>query len=488
MDSRPNYAYTAPVVFSRKHFGYVSRVLLLTAACISVVIGIGLVMAGLRLGVWWLIVAAVASLLCARRRVVIAVPAAVVVGLVLGAVCGTHQANQLAHYPAYYGQKVVVTGVVSEDPTYDNQQKVMYIEHVAVNGNALPGKVRVKSIAPVDPRRGDKVEVKGKLLDGFGNYQAAIYFADLRVTEVANSPIDALRREFAARIYSLLPDAQAGLGLGFLVGLRSALPDTLDSELKILGLTHIVVASGYNLTVLVRLARRVFAKSSHYQMTVASAGLVGCFVLVTGFSPSMSRAGLVAGLSILAWYYGRRMHPALLISLVAAGTGMVNPLYVWGDLGWWLSFLAFGGVMLLAPLLQRRIFGEREPKLIGQVMLETVCAQLTTLPLIIFIFGNLAVLSVVSNLLVVPLIPVAMLCTFVAGAIGPFFAYAAWPAIWLLGFICQLVHLLAQVSWASINFKIGLPVFIGCNAALVAVYALLLRKTKHDYLGKSVIE
>ena len=476
------------MVFAFLRSNFVSRVALLAIGCISVIIGIGLVAAGLRLGLWWLVVAAALGLLCAWRRAIIAVPAVVIIGLILGVVCGTAQANQLAGYPAYYGQKVVVTGVVSEDPTYDDQQKVMYIEHVAVNGNALPGKVRVKSIAPVDPRRGDKVEVKGKLFDGFGNYQAAVYYAELRVVEVANSPIDTLRREFAARIYSLLPDAQAGLGLGFLVGLRSALPETLDDQLKILGLTHIVVASGYNLTVLVRLARRVFAKSSHYQMTIASAGLVGCFVLVTGFSPSMTRAGLVAGLSILAWYYGRRIHPALLISLVAAGTGMVNPLYIWGDLGWWLSFLAFGGVMLLAPLLQRRIFGEREPKLIGQVMLETICAQITTLPLIIFIFGDLSVLSIISNVLVVPLIPLAMLFTFVAGVVGPFFAYAAWPAIWLLGFICQLVHVLAQISWAQIEFKIGLPVFIGCYAALSVGYWLLLRKTKHNYLGKSVIE
>lgn len=476
------------MVFGGRDFGYVSRVLLLTVGCISVVIGIGLVAAGLRLGLWWLVVAVALAFLCARRRAIVAVSAAAVAGLVLGAICGTHQAQQLAGYSAHYGQKVVVTGTVSEDPTYDDQQKVMYIEQVAVNGNGLPGKIRVKSIAPVDPRRGDKVEVKGKLLDGYGNYQASVYFADLRVTEVANSPIDTLRREFAARIFSLLPDTQAGLGLGFLVGIKSSLPDSLNNELKILGLTHIVVASGYNLTVLVRLARRIFAKSSHYQMTVASAGLVGCFVLVTGFSPSMSRAGLVSGLSILAWYYGRRIHPALLISSVAAGTGMVNPLYVWGDLGWWLSFLAFGGVMLLSPLLQRRIFSEREPKLIGQVMLETICAQLTTLPLIIFIFGNLAVLSVVANLLVVPLIPAAMLFTFMAGVIGPFFAHAAWPAIWLLGFICQLVHLMAQVSWASVKFSIGLPVFIGCYVVLAAAFVLLLRKTKHDYLGKSVIE
>ena len=486
--STPNLKYTARVVFGGRHFGYASRVALLTLGCVSVIIGVGLVAAGLRLSVWWLAAAAGLLALCVRRRTVVAVPAAVAAGLLAGMVAGTRQMQQLTGYATLYGQKVVASGVVSEDPTYDDQQKVMYIEHVAVNGNALPGKVRVKTIAPVDPRRGDVVEVQGKLFDGFGNYQASVYYADVRVMAVANSPIDTLRREFAARIYSLLPDAQAGLGLGFLVGLRASLPEKLDEELKILGLTHIVVASGYNVTVLVRLARRIFAKSSHYQMAIASGMLVFCFVLITGFSPSMTRAGLVAGLSILAAYYGRRIHPALLISLVAALTALINPLYVWSDLGWWLSFLAFAGVMLLAPLLQRRIFGEREPKLIGQVLLETICAQITTLPLIIFIFGNLAVLSIIANMLVVPLIPLAMLLTFVAGVIGPLCAFVAWPAIWLLGYMCELVHLMARVSWASIDFKVGLPVFIGCYVFIAAVGWLLLRKTKHDYLGKSVIE
>jgi len=364
----------------------------------------------------------------------------------------------------------------------------MYIEQVAVQGKALPGKIRVKTLAPVDPRRGDIVEVKGKLYDGFGNYQAAVYYAEVRVVQAANSPIDVLRREFAARIYSLFPDAQAGLGLGFLVGLRSALPESLDEQLKIVGLTHIVVASGYNLTVLVRLARRLFAKVSHYQMTIASLALIAGFVAVTGFSPSMSRAGLVTSLCVVAWYYGRRVHPALLITLAAAITAAINPLYVWSDIGWWLSFLAFGGVMVLAPLLQRRIFGEKEPKFIGQVVIETVCAQLTTLPLILFIFGDLSVISVVANVLVVPLIPLAMLLTFIAGVLGPLVPYVAWPAIWLLGYICQLVQWLASISWASMPLTINLPIFIALNVSMVLLGLLLWRKTRYDYLGKSVIE
>lgn len=444
--------------------------------------------AGVQVPGWMAIASVVLLLLCRRRAAWVSVVSVLVVGGMVGVWRGGEMARDVADYQKFYGSKVMVQGNVAEDPVYDNQQKVIMMQNILVNGQPLPGKMRIKSIGLADPRRGDRIEVKGKLFDGFGNYQASIYYADVRIVEMANSPVDVLRREFAARIYSLLPDAQAGLGLGFLVGLKSSVSPQLDEQMKLLGLTHIVVASGYNLTILVRLSRRVFAKSSHYQMTAASLVLIFGFVLITGFSPSMTRAAFVAGLSVLVWYYGRRIHPALLISFAAAVTGLINPLYVWSDLGWWLSFLAFGGVMLVAPLLQRRIFGEKEPKLIGQVVLETVCAQITTLPLILFIFGNLSVLSVVANVLVVPLIPVAMLLTFVAGVLGPLIPFIAWPAIWLLGYICQLVNVMAQVSWASVPFSISLPVFIAAYAAIGVVSLLLIRKTKHDYLSRSVIE
>ena len=489
LESQGNLLYTPPVHFTSLRYAKVSRVFLLTLGCVSFVVGIGLVAAGLRLGSWWWLAAALALLvLCTRRVAWVAIPAVITAGALLGIWRGSITATELTGYTPFFGHKVTLQGKVAEDPVYDDQQKVIMLGDVEVDGVRLPGSVRVKTLAPIDPGRGDVVEVKGKLYDGFGNYHAAVYYADVRVVTTANDPVDSLRREFAARIYSLLPDAQAGLGLGFLVGLKSSLPERLENELKVLGLTHIVVASGYNLTVLVRLARRLFATTSHFVMSIASGGLVTAFVLVTGFSPSMSRAGLVAGLCVLAWYFGRRIHPALLIAFAAAITAALNPIFVWHDIGWWLSFLAFGGVMLLAPLLQRRIFGEKQPKLIGQVVLETVCAQLTTLPLIVFIFGDLSVLSLIANVLVVPLIPLAMLLTFAAGVVGPLIPFIAWPAIWLLGYVCELVHVLAKVSWASVEFTVSLPVFVACYAALAGIGIVLWRKTKHDYLSRSVIE
>ena len=461
----------------------------MTILCMSFLCGLGIAAARISIGWEWVIATLLLLPLTRRRQLLIAVPVVIAIGLLCGVARGGDMVRELSGYKQFMGHKVSVEGTVAEDTTFsDDHQLVLLLDDIAINGTRVPGKVRVKSLAPVEPRRGDRVRATGKLYDGFGNYQAAVYFADMTIVAEAHNPIDVLRREFAARLYSLLPDTQAGLGLGFLLGIKASVPDTLSDQLKLLGLTHIVVASGYNLTVLVRLARRLFASTSHYVMTLASLAMIITFVTVTGFSPSMSRAALVAGLSVVAWYYGRRIHPALLIVLAAAATAAINPLYVWSDIGWWLSFLAFAGVMLLAPLLQRRIYGQKRPRLLGQMVLETVCAEVVTLPLLLMIFGNLSVLSLLANVLVVPLIPIAMALTFVAGAVGWLVPVVAWPAIWLLTYICQLVQLLSSVGWASVPLSIGVPVCLLLYGIVAVVYFVLLRTTKHDYLGSSVIE
>lgn len=469
------------------------RTTLIAIACASVLFGIALVTIGLRLQGWgWALLAVLFLPLCFRKRMV-AVLGAVLFGIIIGAWRGSMVATDLTKYDTYYDQKVVLSGRVTEDPTYDDKSQLDFrIDSVQIEGSQMPGQVRVKTLTFTDVYRGDIVYIKGTLRDGFGNYKAAVYYAEVEKMAINNGPIDTLRRQFAASIYTNLPDPQASLGLGFLVGIKSALPDEIASQLQVLGLTHIVVASGYNLTILVRIARRLFEKISKYQTAIVSLGLIGGFVMVTGFSPSMSRAALVTGLALWAWYYGRRIHPVVLLLFAAALTGTFNPMYVWGDIGWYLSFLAFAGVMLLAPLLQRRIFEGKEPKLLGQVVLETICAQLLTLPLILYIFGDFSVLSLVANILIVPLIPLAMVFTFIGGISGlllPSMApFISLPATWLLTYMTEIVRLLAQIPWSSVPFSIPLAAMIGVYMSIVIFGFILLHKTKFNYLTTSVIE
>lgn len=163
-------------------------------------------------------------------------------------------------------------------------------------------------------------------------------------------------------------------------------------------------------------------------------------------------------------------------STCSGNDSRVVPPYLWGDLGWHLSFLAFIGILLLAPLLQWRLWPNKPPGLLGQLLIETSCAQLMTLPLIMFTFGQLSIVALAANILVVPLVPIAMALSFIAGAGGlllPALAgWFAWPARILLTYQVDIISLCARLPHAAIAvslhvWQMVLTYLIGLGVATV---------------------
>lgn len=195
----------------------VRRTTLIAVGCASFLAGVGVSQLSGGLGGWfWLVVVASLVSLCLKKKLVVALPAVVLIGLVLGLWRGGAMLDSLKTYQSYLGQKVGLVGTVVEDPTYDDKGQLDFrLQSVTLDGQSLPGQVRIKTFSPVDSKRGDKVFASGKLVDGFGNYQAAVYFADVETLAVDQNFIDTLRRQFAASVLSTVPEPQASLGLGF---------------------------------------------------------------------------------------------------------------------------------------------------------------------------------------------------------------------------------------------------------------------------------
>ena len=437
---------------------------------------IGLVVVGaLRRRRWWSVVLV---LLC---------------GVGLGLARGADMTQALRPYEDAYGRTVVVSGVISDDPQYGKRGDQQFrLTQIRLDERTLPGDVFVGTYSFLDVKRGDRVTLEGKLRPGFGSYRASLSFAVLRQAVAVREPIREFRDQFAAGVRNAVEEPAASLGIGFVVGQRSALPEQLDEQLRIVGLTHIVVASGYNLTILVRFARRALEKHSKYLAATVSAMLMTGFVAVSGLSPSMTRASLVTGLSLLAWYYGRRFHPLLLIIYVAALTAAINPIYIWSDIGWYLSFLAFGGVLMLAPLLMRLLFRDRTVPAVMQIVIETIAAQVMTLPLILMIFGELPVLSLVSNVLVAPLIPLAMLLTTIAGIWGMIWpvtaGYVGSLAELVMGYIVAIVDWLARPDWAQVSVQLPVVGMVLAYVAIAGLIAGLWWRLRYNFRSTSVVE
>lgn len=364
--------------------------------------------------------------------------------------------NERTAYAPLKGQIIELSGRVKEDPSSNaSGYKSLQLNGVQIRGSPYGGSVFVRLKTKEEILRSDRVMVRGIAEDGFGSFSLNVKQPVLvGINRLDQGDVGrSIRDWFAGNVRQLIDEPQASLGVGYLTGQKSALPDDLSEALKIAGLTHIVVASGYNLTVLVRLARRLFLRISKFSAAMAAIGMVLVFMAVTGLSPSMTRAGIVSGLSILFWYYGRKVHPIILLLFVAAVTVAYQPSYVWGDLGWQLSFAAFFGVMVIGPLLHQYFYGAKKPGLVRQTLGETIAAHIATVPIIALQFGVVSNVAVVANLLVVPLVPLAMLLTFICGLWGIFSLglaeYVAIPANLLLEYMVGVAMYVSEIKWAQ---------------------------------------
>ena len=321
----------------------------------------------------------------------------------------------------FYGAMVVVTGTVSGDPETDEgvtKIKLMDLkfgeENVATSGSLYISAQKNEEIA-----RADKIVVSGKLAEGFGTYAGYMYKPVVKKI-LKPEPGDwvlMVRNWFAERIRRLVPEPQVNLGLSYLLGMKTGLPDDLSENLRTVGLVHIVVASGAHLAILVEIAKKVFGKLSRFSGLLFSVLFVIFFMAMVGWTPSIFRAGIMTILTLLAWYVGRKFEPWRIILLVAAVTLMINPSFII-NLGWLLSFASFAGIMVLGPKFTKFFYGEKKPGFVAETIITTIAATVMTLPIILYYYGIVSLISVVANLLILPTLPYAMGLVFLTGVVA----------------------------------------------------------------------
>lgn len=464
-----------------------------TAALLGFVSGVALALV-LQIGPWIGYVAGAAFVVLAlwrQRRMLITL--AFVGGSLIGLARGSVSVHALQAYLPLYGHTLTIVGTVTDDTDHAPRGTRLKLGNIAVDGTRLPGQVFATVTGAEDMRRSDTVTIKGQLQQGFGSFAANITGEAVSVKRPVpgDVPLE-IRDAFASNVRRAIAEPEASLGIGYLLGQKSALPTDLADALKITGLTHIVVASGYNLTILVRLGRRLFEKVSKYLAALTGVSLIVGFVAMTGLSPSMTRAGLVAGLGLWAWYYGRKFHPVTLLGLAAAVTVAINPSYVWGDLGWLLSFAAFAGVMILAPIATAYLYGEEKVPFIGQLLVETISAQIATLPIMIVAFQQFSVIAPLANLLILPLIPFIMLLVAIAGVavwLVPVTAgFIGWPAEQLLRLQTSIVAWCADIPWAMTKPEWQWWTVLLYVTAVAAVMAYMKYRSGYKLYNASLVE
>jgi competence protein ComEC len=446
-------------------------------------------------GVEWLVVSVCLIIVGFINKHIFGVVLVVCAGLSFGLWRGSSELIYQSGYEQFFNQQVEASGQVLEDTSIDTDGDIRFkLNDVTVEGVELGGTLWVATGESAPIKRSDFVTVSGRLNEGFGNIPAAIFRA--KVVSVNRQDYADIGRDtrdwFAEGVRESVREPEASLGVGFLLGQKTTLPEKLSNDLRLLGLTHIVVASGYNLTILIRFARRYLERISRFTALVGSYALVFGFTQMIGSSPSMSRASLIAGISLLAWYLGRKLHPLVLLSFSAAITVVINPSYAWGDIGWLLSFASFVGVIMFAPLLQTYFWGDKKPGNIRQVVVETLSAQLLTLPIIAFVFGQYSPLALLANVLILPLIPLAMVFTASAGSAGALLSLGqraiGVPAEFILRYMTTVINYLAQLPLASAEIVFSMTTVVVSYLLIFVAMLFMWRKTNYQFRNYNVIE
>ena len=284
---------------------------------------------------------------------------------------------------------------------------------------------RAKRLRVADWAAGDRVLVDGvrEALDPDRRLRVASQHVvgELTLTWVAEvisgGPLDRASnrvRDVLARGSRALPDGEAALFRGLVLGDDAQQPPAMIDRFRASGLSHLTAVSGQNVAFLLAAASpflRRLRPGVRWAITVA---VIGWFVMLTRFEPSIIRAGAMAALSATAFVLGRERHPARLLCIAVIAILLVDPLLA-RSVGFWLSTGATAGVTTLGPWLADRL---RLLGLLAAPVAITLGAQAGVLVPALLVFGQVPLVSVPANVLAGPVAGGVMLYGLPAGLVA----------------------------------------------------------------------
>ena len=343
------------------------------------------------------------------------------------------------------GQEIEFSGRVTSEPELRGDRK-----HLVVSPSFSEAKVLVLASGYLSVEYQDRVDVRGWLsrpkpfktdhgryfdypsylaVSGIG-YQ--MFYAEVEVTDRASefsvrSSLWRIKEDFLSSLGRLFPEPHGAFLGGLLVGARRAMGDDLLEAFRRTGIIHIVVLSGYNVSLVAATIVWLLQVFPSWLRSVLAGLAIAGFALMVGSGPTVVRASIMATLAVLAQATGRRY--TAFWGLIVAGLIMVyfNPRLLVFDLGFQLSFLATLGLILFVPYLESVLGFLPEVFRLKTIAAMTLSAQIMVLPWIAYSIGEWSLVAPLVNVLVLPVIPLTMLGGFLSGVLGLVIGVLAWP-------------------------------------------------------------
>ena len=396
------------------------------------------------------------------------------------------------------GKYATVEGVVAADPDQRDTSTFLTVAVKTVNSAPANGRVLILASKYTDVAYGDEVTAEGRpqipqsfdtdtgrtfdyahyLLAQGISYEMQFVKVDVISHGQGNIIVGTLlsAKHFLEQgIQNALPEPESALAGGLLLGDKRSLGDAITSAFRRAGVVHIIVLSGYNVSIVIGavLFIALYFLPKRIALSIAALSVIA-FAIMTGASETTIRAGAMALIALLAKALNRPADGMRILLFTAAGMAVWDPYLVLFDLSYQLSVLSTFGLTLFADLLQKKMLFVPETAGFREIVSATVATQLTVLPLLIFSTGQVSIVSLFTNILVLPAIPLAMLTSFIAALVALFSYSLAFPftalAYAILHYVITVAVWLGNLPFAAI--QVPLEASSLTLAILAFVYAL----------------
>ena len=364
----------------------------------------------------------------------------------------------------------------------------LFPDSSSYNGEHIPN-IRITTDRFSDVSYGDIITVEGKISSIVSNNETYARAGEALIRkgvlyEMKSPRIDVLShtgggvlKRYAIKVHDFIQETitryigepSAGFINGILIGEKHGLSKEWYDAFTAIGLTHVIVLSGYNLAVLFAWTRALLRRTSFVVQNTFGALSVVTLVLVSGAEAPAVRAGILVLIVALCSVFLRQKDTAYFLSATVLLMLVWNPFYLLYDVSFQLSVAATYGLVYIAPVVETYL--KRFPKILSELVRDTTAAQLAVLPLQLFYFGSVSSISLFANVVILPFIPLLMLLGTVVLATSfiPGVAIVVGTSTGVIAdFVLLLVKKMSLIA-TPLHFSIGI-----LGLSVVYIFLILL--------------
>jgi competence protein ComEC len=437
-----------------------------------------------------------------RRRVLLlcgVVLLAFVFGLARVSYSPLYQNSELAQFE---NKKVTVEGMVAGDPDVREKNTILTVDlsGVTENGKTTPvhEKVLITTSIYPDFRYGDIVHSNvtlkkpkqiesddGRVFDyeGYLRVRDIWYTASFTTVSLVSSghgnfvvaKLLSIKHAFTRAIGEAIPAPESDLLGGLLLGAKQSLGKEILTEFQRTGTSHVVVLSGYNITIVAESIMALLVFLPQLFAFIAGGVSVVLFTILAGGGASAWRAAIMVLVALFGKKLGREYEASRAFGFAVVVMLAPNPLLLVFDPSFQLSVLATIGIIFVSPLVEPYFTKVTERFGIREVASATIATQIVVLPFLLYSNGILSLVSLPVNVLILGTIPITMLFGFLTGALGLLSLWLSFipalPTYLLLWYQLAVVRIGSSLSWGILQ----LPAFsFGMLAVIYAVICVFL--------------